>query len=73
MNEHPKACLIEDTGYCEGFISEINDAETGFFISSATKPGETGFCWVCGTQVSKYFSTSKEAFLDFLRIAASKF
>jgi hypothetical protein len=68
-----KAWLEQDTNFCEGLISEINDAETGFFIACANKPDEQGFRWVCGSHISKYFPSSKEALIDFLPVAASQF
>jgi len=71
---HAKSWLEEDTDFCEGLISEINDTEgLGFFIDCANKPNEEGFRWVCGSHLSKYFPSSKEALIDFLRVAASKF
>jgi hypothetical protein len=72
--EHSKAWLEKDTDFCKGLISEINDAEIpGFFIDCANRPNTTGFRWVCGNTTSKYFLSSKEALIDFLRVAASKF
>jgi hypothetical protein len=40
---------------------------------SVIEVNEKGFRWVCGSQVSKYFPSSKEALIDFLRVAAPKF
>jgi hypothetical protein len=69
-----KAWLEQDADFYEGLISEINDAEElDFFIDRANKPNEQGFRWVCGGQTSNYFPSSKEALIDFLRVAASKF
>jgi hypothetical protein len=69
-----KAWLAQDIDFCEGLISQINDVEElGFFIDCANRPNEKGFRWVCGNQISKYFPSSREALIDFLRVAASKF
>lgn len=66
-----KTWLMQDKDFCEGLISEINEKNLGFFIDCANKPNERGFRWVCGSSISKYFPSSKEALIDFLRVAAA--
>jgi len=73
ISNDDKAWLERDTDFCEGLINEINEAETKFFIACANKPNQQGFCWVCGSHISQYFPSSKEALIDFIRVAASKF
>jgi hypothetical protein len=73
-NNNSKTWLEHDTDFCTGLISQINEVEDlNFFIDFANKPSEKGFRWVCGSSESKYFPTSKQALIDFLRVAASKF
>jgi hypothetical protein len=69
-----KAWLEQDKDITEGLISKINDTENlDFFIEPANRPGVTGFRWVCGGTWSDYYPTSKDALINFLRVAVSKF
>jgi hypothetical protein len=69
-----KAWIENDKDITEGLISEINETENlDFFIEPASRPGITGFRWVCGGIWSDYYPTSKDALINFLRVAVSKF
>lgn len=54
-----------DKDYIEGLICEINDLEDfNFFISATANPSVTrGYQWVCGSQISEVFPSSKKALI----------